>query len=318
MPQWDLDRLEKRCCILCSCENQAPVCFRPDGLVVAKCSQCGSLFLPLVPGDEDLQRYYDRYSEHKGYIQEKLKVSPPSWGRKAAIASAGALKKMLGNRFASRVKSRSQYGVSDICEMLIRTGGVEGKTILEVGAGRFGGILPELGRWGGRGVAIEVDGSALKAINALGIEVYPDISQAPSDFDIVYAGMVLEHVKAPFKMLEELHQKAKPGGRIVLTVPNGGQAAFVGANWIGFRVDLEHLNYFCSSALCNLLAKAGFEPECIWTSSQPILPQYFEMADRNNFIEFARRRYSRRIVPMRDFLFQDGDFMLTVLGRKES
>jgi hypothetical protein len=317
VPVWDFDRLEKRPCIVCSSPDHEQICVRPDGLSVVRCLQCGCTYLHIVPNDEQLQDYYHQYSESKLYIRHKTAVANPSRLRSALICALKAAKGVAGTSLSNMIRGRLNFPVSDSCEILIRTGGLEGKSVLELGPGRFGGILPEASRWGARGLAVEVDGGAVQSLQGLGIEVVDDISKAPAGIEVVYAGMVLEHLKDPGQVLNELSSKVIAGGRLLIRVPNGGQSRNMGANWIGFRVDLEHLNYFDSGSLSSLLSRAGFQTECVWLTSNPVLPDYLCMADRNCFIDYARTRFNRKIKAKPDVMLEGGEFMLTVLARRE-
>jgi hypothetical protein len=202
-----------------------------------------------------------------------------------------------------------------MCELLIRTGGLDGKKVLEIGPGQTGGILGEVKLWGGYGLAVEVDKSATDSLIRLGMEVYSDISQVKQKVDIIYMSMILEHVRDPAAMLKRLAEITNTGGRILIKVPNGGQALGLGHNWIGFRVDLEHLNYFDQKSLNSILLKAGYQTECVWLTSQPILPEYLRMADRNQFITSAKKKLRRGIICTNDPFSNAGEFMLTVLAR---
>ncbi|MCM0081372.1 class I SAM-dependent methyltransferase [Geomonas sp. Red32] len=316
VPNWDPERMVRRGCLVCGGEEHRPLCYRPDGLLVASCAACGCTYLPLVPDAGELQRYYDRYSDTKLYIQHKVQQAPPSLASRLRACAARTVKTVLGPSLTNGIKRRGEP-ISDSCEILIRTGGLEGKRILELGPGRFGGILPEATRWGAKGVAVEVDAAAVGSMREMGIEVFDSLAKAPSGLDIIYAGMVLEHVSDPAALLKEAAALAAPGGRFLIRVPNGGQAKSVGYSWIGFRVDLEHLNYFDAASLSTLLAQAGFQTECVWQSAQPVLPQYLAMADRNSFLRYARERFNRTISLQPDTIFQQGEFMLTVLARRE-
>ncbi len=205
--------------------------------------------------------------------------------------------------------------ISERCELLIRTGGVEGKTVLEVGPGKTGGILPEVKFWGGHEMAVEVDPVAAQSIAELGHIVYSDILEIKQKVDIINASMILEHVKNPGNMLKKLAEITVPEGRILVSVPNAGQALSLGVNWIGFRVDLEHLNYFDQRSLNALLSKAGYDTECIWITSQPMLPAYLPMADRNKFIQYVKNKSKRRVKLDHDPFGAIGEFTLTVLAR---
>ena len=82
-----------------------------------------------------------------------------------------------------------------------------------------------------------------------------------SYFDQVLIWHVLEHLEQPRETLEEVRRILRPGGRLVVAVPNlaSRQAAWSGAAW--FHLDLpRHLYHFPLAALRRLLDETGFEP----------------------------------------------------------
>lgn len=317
VPQWDMSKLVKRECIVCSCADYKPICYRPDQLLVAQCLNCKCMYIPQVPDSSQLEQFYNSYSNNKLYVQNQMKAVRRSFIKPVLQYLTKTSKNLLGQTIITKIKSCLPVSVSETCELLIRTGGVEDRNILELGPGRFGGILPEVLQWGGKGIAIEVDPVAVDAIERLGLEVHASISEISAEVEIIYAGMVLEHIMDPKKLLKDLAKIAAPGGRILIRVPNGGQSLVVGNNWIGFRLDLEHLNYFDITSLSAILLEAGFQTECIWLSSQPILPEYLPMADRNSFISYAKSRFHKIIKQCNDKLYERGDYMLTVLARRD-
>ena len=71
---------------------------------------------------------------------------------------------------------------------------------------------------------------------------------------------VLEHLHDPKGALLEARRILRPGGRLVVAVPNFSslQARWAGAAW--FHLDLpRHLWHFPLAALRRLLADCGFE-----------------------------------------------------------
>ena len=92
----------------------------------------------------------------------------------------------------------------------------------------------------------------------------PDLAEAayPSSyFDQVLIWHVLEHLQQPRETLEEVRRILRPGGRLVVAVPNlaSRQAVWSGAAW--FHLDLpRHLHHFPLAALRRLLDETGFEP----------------------------------------------------------
>jgi SAM-dependent methyltransferase len=57
---------------------------------------------------------------------------------------------------------------------------------------------------------------------------------------------LIEHPIEPLAVISAAHEVLKPGGVLLLHTPNGGEAGThieTAKKWVGFRVDLEHLQY---------------------------------------------------------------------------
>ncbi len=79
-------------------------------------------------------------------------------------------------------------------------------------------------------------------------------------FDMVILWHVLEHLKHPDQTIREIRRILKPGGTLVVAVPNfsSWQARWAGENW--FHLDLpRHLFHFPFAALRQLAEDRGFE-----------------------------------------------------------
>jgi SAM-dependent methyltransferase len=97
------------------------------------------------------------------------------------------------------------------------------------------------------------------------IRIAPRLADAGFDadfFDEVVIWHVLEHLGDPRETLVEARRILRPGGRLIVAVPNfsSAQARWSGTAW--FHLDLpRHLFHFPVSALRELVDSSGFEIE---------------------------------------------------------
>ena len=177
-----------------------------------------------------------------------------------------------------------------------------GARILDVGCGR--GVT--LGALAAKG--FEVHGLEISAEAARGADPRVEIRIAENlkaaeyrsaSFDQVIIWHVLEHLNDPVGTLREAHRILKPGGRLIVAVPNFSslQARCTGAAW--FHLDLpRHLYQFPLSALRQLLILSGFQVRSVhqfslrqnpfgWIQS---LLNRFERLPRNGLYVLLHRR----------------------------
>lgn len=78
-------------------------------------------------------------------------------------------------------------------------------------------------------------------------------------FDLIVAWMVLEHLHDPMSALRKLSGAARPGGYLVLSVPDAAALEFkiFGARWYALSMP-THLYHFSPHTLSRLLADAGW------------------------------------------------------------
>lgn len=133
---------------------------------------------------------------------------------------------------------------------------------LDIGCGR-GLLLDKLRRrgWDTHGTELS-EAAAAYAREQLGLPVTTEALEhagfADDEFDLVILWHVLEHVQSPRAMLREVARILKPGGTLLVAVPNFGswEARWGGKSW--FHLDVpRHLTHFTPETLGVALNNAG-------------------------------------------------------------
>jgi ubiquinone/menaquinone biosynthesis C-methylase UbiE len=240
---------EPRPCPLCQATRAEPFLdtrkYSTDGVEyqVVSCPDCGLLYTRPAPGAGELRSLYD-----ETYMPYR---------------TAGS---------SSKIEKPPLLSVKGLTEMFHRTmqwerrlalKGIRPGRILDVGCGSgdFLGSLAHLG-WETYGTDLSEAGAELA--RARGIQAYRgDLSAAafPDDFfEVVTLWHVLEHVPDPLEQLAEIRRVLKPGGLLVVEVPNARSATFslTKAKWYYLDVP-RHLQHFTPSTIDAVLGQAGFK-----------------------------------------------------------
>lgn len=137
--------------------------------------------------------------------------------------------------------------------------------VLDVGCGR-GVLLREIAERGFEAHGVEANAPAARGADPRAeVRIAPRLADAgypAAFFDEVVIWHVLEHLRDPRATLAEVCRILRPGGRLVVAVPNfsSAQARWAGPAW--FHLDLpRHLFHFPLAALVRLLERSGFAVE---------------------------------------------------------
>lgn len=154
--------------------------------------------------------------------------------------------------------------------------------ILELGPGT-GEFLSVAGERRFQASGVEPSEWAAQRARELGVEITVGqledwIAEHPGlRPDAVALWHVLEHVADPVALLGEVATVLRPGGILVLEVPNFASvdARRLGVDWQGATVD-EHRFHFTPDGLGRMLTAAGFEIECVL----PFSPRIYDGPQR--------------------------------------
>jgi SAM-dependent methyltransferase len=142
-----------------------------------------------------------------------------------------------------------------------------GGRLLDFGCGA-GRLLQALYQRGWQVTGIDRSPRMVERIRALGLNAiqgtlpHPDL--APGSFHAITMAESLEHVHDPLGVLGEAHRLLRPGGKLVLSVPNIAGLPFHWFQGAWFGLDMpRHLTHFEPQTLGRMLDRAGFRVERI-------------------------------------------------------
>jgi 2-polyprenyl-3-methyl-5-hydroxy-6-metoxy-1,4-benzoquinol methylase len=146
-----------------------------------------------------------------------------------------------------------------------------GERLLDLGCGE-GHFGAAAGEAGAEVLAADVAEEALRRARALhpGLDLHLIDGEGgweleDADFDIVWAGEVIEHVADTASWLSELRRVLRPGGRLLLSTPLLGRRELLEATLSGavfarrFEPRSDHLRHYNAATLRALMADFGFE-----------------------------------------------------------
>ena len=170
--------------------------------------------------------------------------------------------------------------------------GTDARSVLEFGCGEapLGAALKA--RQKCRVVGVELDKQAAAIARRRIDDVYQGdvreiINIIDEQFDWIIGGDIVEHLDDPWSFLSELRRIAKPGGHLLLSLPNLSNASVV-ADLLQGRFDyvymgltcVGHVRFFTRRSIEELLAIAGWEPVEITPQQLAATPEATELLEK--------------------------------------
>jgi SAM-dependent methyltransferase len=235
--------METAVCSLCLADDFEVAFEGPDRLCplsglfrLVRCRGCGSYYQNPRPDSKELESYY---------LEDYLAFQ-------AAIDTERSILKRIDRR----------YGIHKKCRLLLKERPAPGK-LLDIGCatGLFLSSMKERG-WDVLGIELN-EKAAAYAREQLGLDVltaaFENTSFEPHQFDAVTLWDVLEHLPDPVLTLEKISTILRPGGILIIHLPNpdSREAKTFGPYWVGWDLP-RHLNLFTFNGLSGLLKRRGF------------------------------------------------------------
>jgi SAM-dependent methyltransferase len=215
---------------------------------VHRCASCAFEYIAPRPTPDETASFYDIGGYYTQGHDHMPKVGPPGL--------LSRLRTHLAWRF-----DRSRPMVDVISERL-----PAGASIVDIGAGS-GAQLVILAQRGFRMTGVERDTKSV-ALQGHAATVYEGSAEAlppqlvRGSFDAVMFKQVLEHLVDPVQALRSAAELLKPGGVMVVEVPNNESAIARQSGLAWEHMDApRHLNFFDQDSLQATVARAGLQLE---------------------------------------------------------
>lgn len=199
-----------------------------------ECSVCGLVYMNPRLTEPAIARFYDTVYGHAG----------------------------ASEAFESNQAAYVEYLLDTTAPMITNSAA----SVLDIGCGA-GQFLHAAQKRGFSVTGTELSSvAAERASKLLNVSIYPgdfrDMNLPPESFDLVTLLAVVEHLRAPVSYLCDSAALLKPGGILLIKVPNVasteyGTARLMGQLWRGFI--LEHLYYFTPNFMQKLIDGLGLE-----------------------------------------------------------
>ena len=187
--------------------------------------------------------------------------------------------------------------------MIEKATGTRGR-FLDVGCGSGEVLLAGRDRgWEVQGVEPERTGAAMAQERGLDVKValIEESGLPERSYDVIGAFHVLEHLSDSRAFLETVARWAKPGGHVVIEVPNfkSVQRRRLRQDWTGLR-PLEHLVHFTPETLERTFRVSGLEPVLVRSPAYVGPPQNLDFA-LGDLVRTGRfRRLVEPLSPVRE------------------
>lgn len=259
-------------------------------LDVTSCPGCGATgSAPMRIGDHELRR-----------CSECTLVHASSYGDPAEIYVAGYLKgetdfglDLFHPLFQEFLVHAGNRRVDVVEEVVARPG-----AWLDVGCGS-GELLAVARDRGWRTVGVEPVSESAEIARGRGLDIrnamLQDADVPEGAWDVVSAYHVLEHMADGKAFLELLGRWTRPGGHVVVEVPNWGSfdRENHGDRWPGLR-PLEHIGHYDARSLEHAMRAAGLEPVLVRSLGFLWEKQTLDQ----QLADLARRRWGKVLGPL--------------------
>jgi len=260
--------LEETACPLCESSQTLSVleavdhfCDVPGTYHVHRCTDCGHLHMNPRPTADTLHRCYpDSYSPHQASLpttsvtDANAAANRPWYLRYLPLRYIPGLRFLyhwLTDDFSQPFPTKPEANDQD-----------QRPRAFELGCST-GSYLARLTAAGWDAEGVEPSESASQKARAAGLTVHTgaldNVTLPEESFDSAAAWMVIEHVFYPLTTLRQIHRLLKPGGTLLISIPNSGcwEPKIFRSAWYVWELP-RHLQFFNPQSIRRVLEEAGF------------------------------------------------------------
>jgi SAM-dependent methyltransferase len=237
---WQASELQINACSVCGSEKCQPIYRRMDNLDIVVCELCSFRFVQPQPSQQELNRFYEQgyFTGNHDFHQGNSYFA----AREAAIET----EEVTGWQFLKSHVSLAGKSVLDL-------GCADGALLVlacQAGASEVKGVevSPEAAQHGRSQYGLEI------------LETSADILPFPDKtFNVVTAFDLIEHVRQPAQLFQEVNRVLSPGGLFVGGCPDMGCFDDWQDEWTGVIRNMEHLSYFDDKTLSKIADRSNFQ-----------------------------------------------------------
>jgi len=234
----------------------------PVALTIVRCADCHLCYLNPRPLPSRLGAYYPQ--DYHAHRRQR--------GDVVGDGTSVRIRRLLLRHLYARPERKPQGVASAFASTVIALRGdqelgaglpVRGSgKLLDFGCGH-GKLLRRMIAAGWDVVGLDFSEQAVAAVRAAGLEAHhgtlPHPAIALQSFDAVVMEHALEHVPDPLAVLRGAHEALRPGGTLLVHVPNFNAWEVERFGEHAIQVDLpRHLLHFEPATLATMLERAGF------------------------------------------------------------
>lgn len=263
------------------------------------CKRCEALYLSPRPTEASIGKAYANYYTHNSNNQSLI-LSFKTLLRNECFShwlNTHIMPRLNLPRALSFLLSPLKNFIKIPFELAVLADLPKGR-LLDVGCGSGNKLIlaKQLG-WDVTG--LEIDSNAVMTARKQRLNVieggFRDLANFDNKFDCIICSHVLEHVYNPIEMLELLTKSLKPGGTLLLSLPNSKSCVreMFGANWRGLEAP-RHIAIPSQHFLIKKMLHAAFIVDCAKTSGFETVAESIRIQKRLlklNYLDFKQSRF---------------------------